>query len=245
VAVDVMEVGPDGRVVSGWAELGEGLGLPAFLADGRLAVGRVPAGSLDGFLVRSDGLAIVDPATGDRQDRHDGLAVTSLDSTVDGTWQVAATADGRVITFSGEDLDDRAMWERALASARGAVEQAPEDPFAWFNLGTVYTRLGETELAVGAFDEARRIGLPLRMLWYQFEPFEAYLDAGRYDDVVQLGYATAYSASGHEEAYFYEGLGYLGKGMEDMAVSRWQQALEYNPNFEPATGALEALAAGS
>ena len=97
------------------------------------------------------------------------------------------------------------------------------------------------ERAVGAFDEARRIGLPLRMLWYQFEPFEAYLDAGRYDDVVQLGYATAYSASGHEEAYFYEGLGYLGKGMDDMAVSRWRQALEYNPNYEPAADALEML----
>jgi len=150
-----------------------------------------------------------------------------------------------VMALLGPLADESTMLELALERAQEEAAEDPDDAFAWFNLGTVYTRLGETELAVGAFDEARRIGLPLRMLWYQFEPFEAYLDAGRYDDVVQLGYATAYSASGHEEAYFYEGLGYLGKGMEDMAVSRWQQALEYNPNFEPATGALEALAAGS
>ena len=37
-----------------------------------------------------------------------------------------------------------------------ALERAQEEPpktrrrLAWFNLGTVYTRLGETELAVGA-----------------------------------------------------------------------------------------------
>lgn len=150
-----------------------------------------------------------------------------------------------VMALLGPLADESTMLELALERAQEEAAEEPDDAFAWFNLGTVYTRLGETELAVGAFDEARRIGLPLRMLWYQFEPFEAYLDAGRYDDVVQLGYATAYSASGHEEAYFYEGLGYLGKGMEDMAVSRWRQALEYNPNYEPATGALEALAAGS
>jgi tetratricopeptide (TPR) repeat protein len=141
----------------------------------------------------------------------------------------------------GPLADDSAMLAATLEQAQEEAEAEPDDAFAWFNLGTVYTRLEETDLAVAAFDEARGLGLPLRMLWYQFEPFEAYLDAGRYDDVVKLGYATAYTASGHEEGYFYEGLGYLGKGMEDMAVSRWRQALEYNPNYEPAAGALEAL----
>lgn len=146
-----------------------------------------------------------------------------------------------VMALLGPLADEPTMLHMTLERAQEEAAGDPDDAFAWFNLGTVYTQLGETDLAVDAFDEARRIGLPLRMFWYQFEPFEAYLDAGRYDDVVKLGYATAYSASGHEEAYFYEGMGYLGKGMEDMAVSRWRQALAYNPNYEPAAGALEAL----
>lgn len=146
-----------------------------------------------------------------------------------------------VMALLGPLVDETTMLSLALERAQKEAGDDPDDAFAWFNLGAIYTRLDQSELAVDAFDEARRIGLPLRMFWYQFEPFEAYLDAGRYDDVVELGYATAYTASGHEEAYFYEGMGYLGKGMEEMAVSRWRQALKYNPNYEPAAGALEAL----
>lgn len=139
--------------------------------------------------------------------------------------------------------DDEIMYTIALETAQSEAAAVPDDAFAWFNLGTAYTRLNQPDLAADAFDEARRIGLPLRMLWYQFEPFEAYLAAGRYDDVVELGYVTAYTASGHEEAYFYEALGYLGKGNLEMTVSRLRQALDYNPNYEPAAGALEELGA--
>lgn len=148
-----------------------------------------------------------------------------------------------VKTLLGPLVDDETMYRHALETAQAEAAASPDDSFAWFNLGTAYTRLNQPDLAADAFDEARRIGLPLRMFWYQFEPFEAYLAVGRYDDVVELGYATAYSATGHEEAYFYEALGYLGKGNLEMTVSRLRKALDYNPNFEPAAAALEELGA--
>lgn len=147
----------------------------------------------------------------------------------------------RILSLLGPLADDATMHALTLERAQAEAAEAPDDAFAWFNLGAAYTRLGQHQFAAAAFDEARGIGLPLRMLWYQFEPFEAYLAVGRYDDVVELGYVTAYTASGHEEAYFYEGLGYLGKENLEMAVSRLRQSLDYNRNFEPAAVALEEL----
>ncbi len=145
----------------------------------------------------------------------------------------------------GPMADDNTMWNEALVQARADAQANPEDALAWFTLGSSYTALGEMELAAAAFDQARAIGLPLRMLWYQFEPFEAYLAQGRYQDVIDLGYATAHSAGGHEEAYYYQGLGYAAQERYDLAESNFRKALDYNPNFTPAADALAELNASS
>jgi tetratricopeptide (TPR) repeat protein len=143
----------------------------------------------------------------------------------------------------GAMVDDEEMLAHTLSRAQADVQASPDDAFAWFNLGATYTHLGQMEQAASAFDEARRIGLPLRMLWYQFEIFEAYLAVGRYQDVADLGYATAYSAGGHEEAYYYQGLAYAAQGRNDLAVSNLRKALDYNPNFAPAEEALAEIEA--
>ncbi len=81
--------------------------------------------------------------------------------------------------------------------------QRPDDVFAWFNLGTALTRMGgltgENQYYQGgaqAFDRAREIGLPPRMLWYQFQPYLAYLKLDRYQDVVTLADATLETQGG-------------------------------------------------
>lgn len=141
----------------------------------------------------------------------------------------------------GPMVDDAAMLEQALAQARDAVQANQGDPLAWYTLGATLTNMGRMEEAATAFDEARRIGLPLRTLWYQFELFDAYLAVGRYQDVIDLGYATAFTAGGHEEAYYYQGLGYAQKGEPETAEAHFRKALEYNHNFEPAQTALAEL----
>lgn len=141
----------------------------------------------------------------------------------------------------GPMADEDAMLAHVLATAQAEAQASPADPFAWFNLGVAYTHLEQPELAAAAFDEARRIGLPLRMMWYQFEIFEAYLQVGRYQEVADLGYATAYSAGGHEEAYYYQGLAYAAQDRRDLALSNLGKALDYNPNFTPAQAALEEV----
>ncbi|HXI16049.1 MAG TPA: C39 family peptidase, partial [Chloroflexota bacterium] len=105
----------------------------------------------------------------------------------------------------GQDRDDQTMYERALAVARREVLSLPESGFAWFNLGSSLTALGRTAEAVQAFDKARTLKLPWRMLWYQFAPFEAYLAEGRVQDVLALTEANLRRASDLEESHYYRG----------------------------------------
>lgn len=141
----------------------------------------------------------------------------------------------------GEMARDEAMLAHTLAVARAEAERDPDDYVAWFNLGSAYTLLGDDEFAASAYDEARRAGLPFRLLWYQEEPFEAYLGAHRFQDVIRLAEVTLANAGDHEEAYYYLGLAYQATGRGEAAARALQNALDYNPNFVRAAAALAAL----
>ncbi len=141
------------------------------------------------------------------------------------------------------------MWTRAAEQAQQAIATNGQDPFAWFNRGTALTHLAQLtgerdyyEQAAAAFDQARVIGLPPRMLWYQFQPYEAYLAAGRVEDVLVLAEATLVSQGGRnvEETYLYQGHGLLAQGDVAGATAAYRRAAALNPNF---TAAQEALAA--
>ncbi len=151
------------------------------------------------------------------------------------------TAARTVQALLGDMADDELMLAHTLDVARAEAQANPDDLFAWFNLGTTYTWLGEAELAAEAYDEARRIGLPFRLLWYQEELFQAYLAAGRYDDVIQLAEVTVQTTGDHEEAHYYQGLAYQAAGNEAAAGRAFARALAYNPNFAVAAEALAAL----
>ena len=88
-----------------------------------------------------------------------------------------------------ESTRDTRMWERALHIAQQELSLNRNNAFAWFNLGTSALNLGDARQAAEAFDWARQLGLPWRMFWYQFGPFEAYLAQGRYQDVIALAEA--------------------------------------------------------
>lgn len=154
-----------------------------------------------------------------------------------------------LLTLLGEDADPATNAARALETARLEASAAPEDPFAWFNLGTSFALLEQFTEAATAFDQARNTGdgLPWRMLWYQFGPFEAYYQTGRFDDVlalVQYNLATTPEEEhAIEETYFYAGLAREALGEPDRAALNFQQALQINPNFRPAVAALNDLEA--
>ncbi len=145
-----------------------------------------------------------------------------------------------VAAIVGVALDDRLMYEQLLATAEADIEANAEDAIAHFNRGEALTRLERYEEAVAAFDQARRLGLHWRRLWYQFTPFEAYYAVGRYQDVLELTQATIRGAGGLEEAYYYHGLALQASGQVG-AAEDFEAALSYNPNFTPAAEALRAL----
>jgi len=159
--------------------------------------------------------------------------------------------EAEVAAILGPDLfDDFAMWQNAAARAEAETKEDPRDAVAWFNLGTALTRMGgltgESKYYQGgaqAFDQAREIGLPPRMLWYQFQPYLAYMKLQRYQDIVDLADATLETQGGRnvEETFWYKGhaLAFLG----DIAGAReaYSEALLVNPNFYPAQWSLDAL----
>jgi tetratricopeptide (TPR) repeat protein len=79
------------------------------------------------------------------------------------------------------------------------------------------------------------------MLWYQFSPFEAYYNVGRYDDILSLAQTNLLNARELEETYFWMGKVYAAQGKRDSAISEFRQALSYNQNFQPAADALNEL----
>jgi tetratricopeptide (TPR) repeat protein len=117
------------------------------------------------------------------------------------------------------------------------LDSAP-DAFGWFNLGSSLLGLGDGAAAADAFDRAREVGLPWRMLWYQFGPFEAYATQGRWQDVAALATANLRNAGNLEESIYWRGRAHAAAGDAAAAAADYRRALELNPGFAAAQAAL-------
>ena len=144
--------------------------------------------------------------------------------------------------------DDFTMWSRVAELAEEEQRKNPDDAFAWFNLGTAKTRLGALtgeqnyyQDGVAAYDIAFGMGLPPRMLWYQHQPYLAYLKTDRYNDVITLANATLDEQGGRnvEETYWYKGHALAALGDIFGARAAYQASLGVNQNFYPAQTSLD------
>lgn len=147
-----------------------------------------------------------------------------------------------VETVLGDDLNDTAMYTKAVTRAQSELDANPKDAFAAFNLGSSQVGLGDYQSAAASFDRARILKLPWRMLWYQFGPYEAYYQVGRYDELIALADATQKTVGDLEEAYYYKGLALDKLGRAAEARQAFNLALKYNPNYAAARRALTQLA---
>jgi tetratricopeptide (TPR) repeat protein len=148
-------------------------------------------------------------------------------------------------------VDPQIMWQQAAAAAQQSIDADPQNAFAWFNLGSSYTELGQLtndpkffKAATTAFDQARLIGLPPRMLWYQFQPYIAYVETGRIDDVLTLTATIRDHQGGDkvEETFFYRGQALQASGNAKDAAFNYRRALEIKPDYPEARQALAAAA---
>jgi tetratricopeptide (TPR) repeat protein len=152
-----------------------------------------------------------------------------------------ANREDDVAQIIGPDIDDESMWRQSLLQSQMEVSEEPENAYLWFNLGSNYGALDEHEKAAAAFDKARSIGLPWRMLWYQFGPYEAYFEVGRYEDVILLADTTLQDRPYFEESYYFKGMALAKLGQLTEARSNLERAVRFNSNFLIAQEALEQL----
>lgn len=173
-----------------------------------------------------------------------GMGILGRYEEIDTVWQhfnrvyvvvYSAERESQLAEVLGEAWDRSLNRQRVYEAALADVEQQPDNHYAWFNLGTALVALERYEEAAFAYDEARRVGLPWRMLWYQFGPFEAYLHtAGRLRDVEALAWSTLKRTPYVEELYYYLGMAHFARGEYTEAIAAFEQAITFNPNFTPA-----------
>ena len=134
-------------------------------------------------------------------------------------------------------------WQAAARRAQQEADADPDNPYTWFNLGTSLTELGKRtkeikyyENAAVAYDRARSLGLPSRMLWYQHGIFFAYNETGRHQDALDLANATLVDAGGRtiEEVWLHKGHSLANLQDFEGALVAYNQALRLNEFFYPA-----------
>lgn len=130
----------------------------------------------------------------------------------------------------GEDWDARVNRQNALLASQLEVEQQPDNAYAWFNLGMNQVYLADYGNAAVSFDQARVIGLPMRMLRYQFGPFWAYYHTNRLDDMQQLVDYALVITPNSEDVLLWKGWMLQKQGDRAGMLEQFNLAREANPN---------------
>jgi len=135
-----------------------------------------------------------------------------------------------IVTLLTSDWDPDVNRKNALDASRKDTVVDPSDGFAWFNYGSNLVYFERYDEAALAYDQARALGLPLRMFRYQFGPFLAYFHSGRIDDLLVLtDYARGVTEMS-EEAWVWYGWGLYSQGDVSGALNAWNKAISINPS---------------
>lgn len=132
----------------------------------------------------------------------------------------------------GDDLSYESAWTRAVARSKDMLAQDPTSLYDRFNLSVALHNTGAYGEAVEEFEKIEN-SLPLRTLWYQIEPIEAYFELGNYEKVFALtdriinNYNRAFS-----ELYILRGRAYELQGNHDAANTEFEKAILYNANMK-------------
>ena len=138
----------------------------------------------------------------------------------------------------GMDADVKVNRQNALAAAEKEAQMNPQNAFAWFNVGSNLVALDRYNEAAQAYDKARSIELPLRMLRYQFGPFIAYFHAGRIDDLMTLTKYALGITRVSEEGMLWRGWAFYREGDKSTALTYFRNSLELRPGYLDALNAI-------
>lgn len=182
---------------------------------------------------------------------EDGEGIVETYEQVDTDWQhfnriflvvYEPSQEAQLLNLLGEHENPLVAAEHAFEVAQNEARMNPNNAFAWFNMGTSLTELARYEEAAVAYDRAFELRVPWRMLWYQFGPYEAYYNVGRYQDV--LSYAESNLSNGGEyveETHYWQGRALAAIGDNAGAATAFRNAISNNRLFTDAADALTAL----
>lgn len=138
----------------------------------------------------------------------------------------------------GEDWPMDANLKRTSSALQNQLLSEANNAFAWFNLGSTLAAQQDYPSAAQAFDQARALGLPARMLRYQFGPLVAAYQTRDQKDLTQLADYALKITPDSEEALLYKGWSYQLAGDHLSAISFINKALEAHPGYQEAQKAL-------
>jgi tetratricopeptide (TPR) repeat protein len=144
-----------------------------------------------------------------------------------------------VKSILGDDWDVDTNRKNALAQSQADIQKDSNNGLAWFNQGSNQVYFQNYVAAAVSFDKARQLGLPQRMLRYQFTPFIAYFNAGRTDELMTLTDYALSRTPNSEEALLWRGWGLLRQGNKTDAIDSFNKALAAHPGYADALYALD------
>jgi len=139
----------------------------------------------------------------------------------------------------GENWDVETNRQKALEASEKETKSEPDNAYVWFNYGTNLTYFERYNDAAAAFDTARTIGLPARMLRYQFGPFISYFHSMRTDDLIALTKYALEITRTSEEAMLWRGWGFYRQGNNADALNLFRAALKIHPEYQDAFYAID------
>jgi len=144
-----------------------------------------------------------------------------------------------IINVLGEDWDEDTNRQSALDDAYAAAAADPENAFAWFNIGSNLTYFERYDEAAEAYDTARTLGLPQRMLRYQFGPFISYFHSLQTEEVMALTKYALEITRVSEEAMLWRGWAEYRNGNKGTALNYFRDALKIRPDYGDAIYAID------
>jgi hypothetical protein len=187
-----------------------------------------------------------------------------------------ADREAELNAILGTDADEFANAANAFNIAAMEATNDPGDAHAFFNAGTNMVHLAEimreqgdeaTALtyynnAAGLFTQAQALGMPWRILWYQFGPYEAYYEVAQnssdpnvatnlYTEIIRLSQWTVENCQNPdgvcyvEESYYWAGKAREALGERDRALTNYNTAIQINSNYQAAIQARDALLAAT
>ncbi|MCJ7824385.1 MAG: C39 family peptidase [Anaerolineales bacterium] len=146
--------------------------------------------------------------------------------------------EGTIQNVLGMDWDADTNRQNALEDALAQTQEDPNNAYTWFNLGSNMVYFERYNEAAEAYNHAREIGLPQRMLRYQFGPFFAYFHSLQTEELITLTKYALLITPASEEAMLWRGWGFYRQGDNEVAIKYFHDALKINPLYEDAQNAL-------